>query len=138
MRAIWLAACGIGQTVLFRLNSGMAWASGGGRVSRLPDGSVVVPHARPMTLGFGLTSNKPVAGAGDLIGWHSIVVTPEMVGCRVAIFASVECKRTQRGVTSADQVHWQQQVQQAGGIAVIANSPSVAQAALRDYRPPKA
>ena len=32
-------------------------------------------------------------GGHDLIGWRSIIVTPEMIGQRIAIFTSVETKK---------------------------------------------
>lgn len=136
-RSIWAAACFIGRTVLFRLNTGMAWVTSGGKATRLPSGDVLVPGGRPMTLGFGRPDNKPVAGAGDLIGWHSMVITPEMVGCRVAVFTSVECKRPKGGRASADQENWRDQVRADGGIAVIANTPTVAQDAIANFKPPR-
>lgn len=137
-RSIWAAACFIGRTVLFRLNSGIAWAAGAGKAQRLPSGDVLVPGGRPVTLGFGRTDNKPVGGAGDLIGWHSMVITPEMVGCRVAVFTSIECKRPKGGKAGEDQLNWRDQVRAAGGIAVIANSPSVVQDAIANFKPPPA
>lgn len=65
-------------------------------------------------------------GSGDLIGYHSVIVTPEMVGQRVAIFASVETKRRQGGRKGEKQVNWAEQITAAGGIAGFANSPEAA------------
>lgn len=138
MRAIWQAACAVGRTVLFRLNTGMGWVSGGGKVVKRDDGAAVVPFARPIALGFGLASNRPVNGAGDLIGWHTIRITADMIGCKVAVFTSIEAKPERGGVTSDDQINWRDQVRDAGGIAVVANTPAVAQAFLSDWRPPRA
>lgn len=137
MRAVWLAACSVGRTILFRLNTGMAWVSGGGKVTKRADGAAVVPFARPIPLGFGRVDNRPVVGAADLIGWHTVRITADMIGCRVAVFTSVEVKRPSGGVTSDDQVNWRDQVREAGGIAVVANTPSVAQAFLSGWRPPR-
>lgn len=60
-------------------------------------------------------------GSGDLIGWRSVVITPEMVGTTVAQFVSVEVK-TPKGVVKPDQRLWADNVRKAGGIAVIARS----------------
>lgn len=135
-RAIWLAAAALAGTVLFRANSGKAWV-GHGKPQRLTDGSVVLHGARPVALGLGLANGDPVAGQGDLIGWRSITITPDMVGCRVAVFASIEAKRTDGGRISADQIKWRDAVQRAGGIAGVANSPEAAVDIVRGYRPPR-
>jgi hypothetical protein len=60
-------------------------------------------------------------GSADLIGWRSIVITPEMVGHRVAVFASIENK-TPFGRARDEQHNWCDQVQAAGGIAGFARS----------------
>lgn len=134
-RAIWLASAALAGVVLFRANSGKAWLSGGGAPRRLVDGSVVLPAARPVALGLALANGSPVAGQADLIGWRTITVTPEMVGRRLAVFLSVECKRDKGGRTSADQAHWLDVVQRAGGIAGVANSPDVAKKIINDWQP---
>lgn len=137
-RSIWLAAAALAGTVLFRCNSGKAWLSGGGKPQRMADGTVLLPGGRPVALGLALTNGDPVVGQSDLIGWHSIVVTPDMVGCRVAVIVGMECKRETGGRTSQDQQNFVTQITNAGGIAGIANTPAVAQALIRDWRPPKA
>lgn len=134
-KAIWLSSAALAGVVLFRANSGRAWLSGGGAPRRLVDGSVVLPAARPVALGLALVSGAPVSGQGDLLGWRSITITPDMVGATVAVFLSVECKREKGGRTSADQHHWMQQVQRAGGIAGVANSAEAAKKIIEDYRP---
>lgn len=60
-------------------------------------------------------------GSADLIGWHSVVITPAMVGHRFARFVSIEVK-TPTGRLSPEQETWQAAVQKAGGIAVVARS----------------
>jgi VRR-NUC domain len=121
-REVWLDLSAHHQSKLFRLNTGKAWVSGAGPVSRLKDGSMLVPAGRPIALGFGLVNGDPVVGAADLIGWHTVRITPDMVGKDVAVFLSVETKRTKRGRTSEDQINWMNQVKRAGGIAGVANS----------------
>jgi hypothetical protein len=60
-------------------------------------------------------------GSADLIGWRTVVVTPEMVGQRIAVFTSLEIK-TPTGRLAPAQRHWLQAVEQAGGIAGVARS----------------
>lgn len=60
-------------------------------------------------------------GSADLIGWRTLVITPEMVGQRIAVFTSLEIK-TPTGRLAPAQRHWLQAVHQAGGIAGVARS----------------
>jgi hypothetical protein len=68
-------------------------------------------------------------GSGDLIGWRTVTVTPDMVGRSVAVIASVEVKST-TGRPRDDQVHWADTVRAAGGFAGIARSPEQARLIL--------
>lgn len=60
-------------------------------------------------------------GGSDLIGWKSVVVTPEMVGKRVAVFVAIETKG-ERGRVSGDQAQFIACVNAAGGIAGVVRS----------------
>jgi hypothetical protein len=60
-------------------------------------------------------------GSADLIGWRTVVVTPEMVGTRLAVFLSIEVK-TPTGRASPTQQAWLSVVHGAGGLAGIARS----------------
>jgi hypothetical protein len=60
-------------------------------------------------------------GSADLIGWRTVVVTPEMVGQRIAVFTSIEVK-TRTGRLAPAQQHWLQAVKAAGGVAGVARS----------------
>ena len=123
-RQVWLAIGG--SSTLFRLNTGQAWLPGAGPAQRLKDGSVLVPAGRPVAMGFGAPNGKPVVGAGDLIGWTTVRITPDMVGQEVAVVTSIETKRTKGGRASPEQINWMKQIQAAGGIAGIANSVDAA------------
>jgi len=68
-------------------------------------------------------------GSSDLIGWRTITITPEMVGQRVAVFASIEVKST-TGRIRQEQQQWLDAVQAAGGIAGVARSVEDAQRLL--------
>jgi hypothetical protein len=57
-------------------------------------------------------------GSSDLIGWRELVITPEMVGQKVAQFVAVEVK-TPTGKATAQQMQFLQAVERAGGVAVV-------------------
>lgn len=91
----------------FRNNVGLGWI--GKMVRKNPDGSVLLANARPLHAGL-------CKGSTDLIGWKSVVITQEMVGQRVAIFAAPEAKSA-TGRLSEDQKQFIKVVQQDGGIS---------------------
>lgn len=62
-------------------------------------------------------------GSGDLIGWRTVLITQDMVGEEIAQFLSIEVK-TPNGRLRPDQMNWQDQVNHAGGHAIIARSVS--------------
>lgn len=68
-------------------------------------------------------------GSADLIGWRTVVVTPDMVGRRLAVFTSIEIK-TPTGKLRADQQAWLTAVEGAGGIAGVARSVTDAEQLL--------
>jgi len=143
MREIW-TDLSRGTRRLFRNNVGTGWAGGGqGRKAirvthlnlamaraALREGDVVVPGGRPLHCGLR-------EGSADCIGWESleIEITPAMLGLtlKVAVFLSVESKSS-GGRLSATQRNWQQQVQGAGGIAIVARSAEEARAAIEVAR----
>jgi hypothetical protein len=92
---------------LFRNNVGQGWI---GTVKRMTTGEILLFNPRPLHAGLH-------TGSGDLIGWKTITITPDMVGKQVAVFTSVEVKQGAR--TTAEQMHWMNSVNNAGGIAGI-------------------
>jgi hypothetical protein len=98
--------CSTGSTRLFRNNTGT-----------LRD-----QHGRPVS--FGLAK-----GSADLIGWRTVMVTPEMVGQQVAVFTSIEVKAAS-GRLRPEQRQWLDAVQAAGGIGGVARSVADAVAIL--------
>lgn len=121
---------------MFRLNTGRAWLSNIGPkkgVQRLTDGSVKILAPRSIAIGLGLVNGDPVVGAADLIGRTTIEVTPEMVGKKIAVFTSLEAKRTSGGTVSEDQARWRKLTLDAGGIAGVFTSPEEAEAIIFDW-----
>lgn len=93
-----------GDTRLWRNNVGAA---------KMADGSWVR---------YGVGGN----GAADLLGFKSVVITPEMVGQKVAVFLSIEVK-SKTGRPRADQLLWRDLVRRFGGIAGVARTPEEAE-----------
>lgn len=120
-------------SVLFRNNTGQGWI---GRSRRLKAGETLKAHGgelliydpRPLHAGL-------CVGSGDLIGWHTVTITPEMVGRRVAVFLSAETKSA-KGRLSGEQKNWQHQIRAAGGVAIVCRSADEFTEALREYKPP--
>jgi hypothetical protein len=80
------------------------------QVGQLPDPRT----GRPVQFGL-------ARGSADLIGWRTIVITPDMVGQRLAVFTSIEVKTATGRLTPA-QHSWLGVVRGAGGIAGVARS----------------
>lgn len=77
----------------------------------------VLPDRRGIPIRYGLCP-----GSADLVGWRSLVITPDMVGSTLAQFVSVEVKGP-RGKLSDEQARWRNAVEQAGGLALVARGP---------------
>ena len=60
-------------------------------------------------------------GSSDGIGWHTVTITPDMVGEDIAIFLAIEAK-TPTGRVSKEQQNFIDRVKGAGGIAGGARS----------------
>lgn len=130
-RASWLAVAD--TSVMFRINTGQAWVSGGGPAQRRTDGSVLLPFGRPIALGLAYVTGKSVTGASDLGGYTEMTITSEMVGKKVAVATFIELKKTKGGARSAEQIQFVDTIAQAGGIAGFANSPEAAKKIISDY-----
>ena len=100
-------ACGHGPVRLWRNNSG-ALVDQQGRLVR-----------------FGLCK-----GSSDLIGLRTLVITPDLVGERLAQFVALEIK-TARGVVSPEQRAFLALVEQLGGLAAICRSVEAAEQVLK-------
>ena len=105
---------------IFRNNVGVGWQ---GKSYRRPSGDIVIENPRPLHAGL-------CVGSSDLIGWQSVVVTPEMVGTRIAVFTAVEVKQPKKKPTEA-QRNFIELVLAQGGYAGVATSGEGALDVLR-------
>lgn len=76
-------------------------------------------------------------GGSDLIGLHTITITPEMVGQQLAVFTAIEVK-TPTGRVSEQQQRFIAMVKSLGGIAGVARSVEDAADLLKSLRVPAA
>jgi hypothetical protein len=93
------------QGILFRNNTGTAYQGRRGIVN----GMIMLSDPRPISFGL-------CVGSSDLIGWTEIIVTPDLVGKKIAIFTAVEVKN-EKGRATKEQLKFLQAVRNAGGIA---------------------
>jgi hypothetical protein len=89
-------------------------SSPGVKVFRNNVGAYKDPQGRVIRYGL-------MTGSADLIGWRTVVITPDMVGLHIAQFMSIEVKAP-KGVVRPEQQIWADNVRKGGGIAVIARS----------------
>jgi hypothetical protein len=59
--------------------------------------------------------------SADLIGFRTVIITPDMVGTSIAQFVSIEVK-TEKGKVSEGQQKWHDMVIKSGGLAGICRS----------------
>lgn len=103
----------------------MGWV---GRLAKQYDGGIVVLHnARPLHAGL-------CVGSGDLIGFKTITITPDMIGKKVAVFGSLEVKMPNGRSTTA-QKNFLKIVRQFGGFADVAHSEDEAIGLLHGWEP---
>jgi hypothetical protein len=115
-----LLHCGHGNTRLYRANVGQAWQ---GTVIKQPSGDILIRNPYPIRFG--------AKGMSDLIGWHTVTITPEMVGRQLAVYSAIEVK-TSRGRPSKDQLNFIENVRNSGGFAGIARSAEEAEQILKE------
>lgn len=99
---------------LIRVNCGISW---GGRVVSKARGVLKLVN-------FGVVQGAE-AGTSDQVGFDSIIVTPDMVGQRVAVFVACELKATKRDKLNPAQVNFKKMVVAMGGIHREVRSDSV-------------
>jgi len=88
-------------------------------------GAVLMKNVRGMFLTLcgtrKIRAGLAMNGSSDLIGWKSVVITPDMVGKKIAIYTAIEIK-TAKGNARPEQKVFIDNVLKAGGIAGIARN----------------
>jgi hypothetical protein len=115
---------------LFRNMSGLYWA---GHLADRKANIVVLEQAQQVQCGL-------VTGAGDLVGWTTVEITPDMVGQKIAVFTSGEIKRLAGKDATAKQDTWRENIIAAGGRAAVIKTPQQALALVAPgpWSPPAA
>lgn len=73
-------------------------------------------------------------GGSDMIGWHQVTITQDMVGCRVPVFFVVEGK-VKPNKPTPEQTNFVNAVKRAGGVGVIAYSVEDVRVAIQLWKP---
>lgn len=120
----------VGGCRMFRINTGIAWA---GKKIQGGVGFVALDDARPIVLGLATSDNQSVQGVSDLFMMESIIITPEMVGKRVAIAGFIESKKGTKYGATPEQKKWIEFIKKMGGIAGVAKTPEEALKIRTDY-----
>jgi hypothetical protein len=104
------------------------WANlRGGVLYRNRRGMVRLQNGNMMPIGLGPN------GTGDLIGYLTITITPDMVGRKVAVFSMIESK-TSTGTLEDHQRDRILEVRDAGGISGCARSAEDSERILQAWR----
>ena len=123
-----LLRCGHGATRLFRQNVGKTWIGRSVKITSntyvaVSPGDVIIRQARRFHAGF--------EGESDLGGWLSVIITPDMVGRKIAIYTALEVK-TKTGRIKKAQQKFIDLVRAAGGLAGVVRSPEEAEDLLNE------
>jgi hypothetical protein len=98
---------------LFRANVGESWT--GNKIERTFDGRIII--YQPRRLSTGLPPGFP-----DLFGFKTVIITPDIVGRQVAVFAFLEVKQPGKKPTEK-QAHMIDFLKKNGAIGGVARSP---------------
>ncbi len=104
---------------LFRSGVGLAWC---GEIIEKTAVKLTLKNPRPFRAG--------VKGQSDSCGWISVIVTPEMVGSKIAVYLAVEDKQNS-GRTSPEQKAFIAAVRAAGGRAGVSRGDEDTAAIIR-------
>lgn len=103
--------CSTKTVKLWRNDNGLAYQ---GKTITRSGTTAVISNCAAFKYGLGV-------GTPDLIGCKSVIVTPDMVGKKVAVFVGIEVK-TDKGRLSWEQKNFLEMLKEQGGIAGVARS----------------
>jgi hypothetical protein len=87
-----------------------------------PRGTARGPRSDDRYICYGLAPGSKTLASSDFIGWRTIEITSNMVGHKIAQFASIETKAPGQKATQ-EQRAWLELVKRAGGLADTVNCP---------------
>lgn len=90
---------------LWRVNAGQGWV---GRILESRSDYIKISYPQPF---YGMPKGTP-----DMIGFDSIIITPDMVGKRVAVFVGEELKATEKDKLKPKQINFKNLIVEMGGI----------------------
>jgi len=127
-KKIELSIGGNGKTTIFANPTGIGVV---GKISKFTPGeTATVFNARYQAFGLGSKPNdKDSGGFPDLIGWHSVRITPKMVGLDLAVFVGLELKKPGKKPSKLQQRRIDL-INRSGGLAGCATSVEEAEEIL--------
>ena len=75
-----------------------------------------------------------VDGSSDWIGYRTVIITPSMVGKRIAQFVAIEAKRADGGVVHPQQEQFLNALKDAGGCCGVAHDAEQAEEIVNGHR----
>ena len=97
--------------MMFRNAVGWGIATSPKAMRRTRDGKILLDHGSPIRYGL-------FPGSGDMIGYKTVTITPDMVGQKIAVFQSIEIK-TKGDRLRGDQRNWNRALLRDGAIAEV-------------------
>lgn len=124
-RSIQLQLCDE-NTRLFRNNVGFAWQ---GSNFTIREGQLFSGKARGVH--YGLAN-----GSSDLVGPHSVIIEPWMIGTRVAVLCTIETKSERQRLDPQQRI-FLDVMKKLGGLSGVARSVDEARAIITSLDHPK-
>lgn len=81
------------------------------------------------------TKKKTHGGTWDLVGYAPVVITPDMVGRKVALFLAVEIKTEEYSTLDEDQVNWGAHAKAEGAVMLVGRPGPDGELALEEFQP---
>jgi hypothetical protein len=102
-----------------------------GKVLSVAKGNIYTVVGKILRAGLG--ASEKIKGSPDRVGYKSVVITPAMVGRRVAIFVGVELKADDGDLT-VEQDWFLRALAKAGAICGVARTAEEAEAIIREEK----
>jgi hypothetical protein len=111
-KSIMLLISNVYKVAIFTNPVGTGWV--GKFIRKNATDGLVLQGARQIS--YGMYNGSP-----DLIGWKKIIVTPQMVGCTLAVFVGIETKDA-KGKLTPEQQNFLDRLVNDGALAGVARN----------------